>query len=232
MLNNVRTFAPSNKHIALSGASLLPKKENKMKTNSKINTKKLTTTALLTALAVVLQFIEISIPIMPSFIKLDFSDLPELIGAFAYGPLAGVLIAFLKNLIHLAVSQSGFVGELSNFLLGAAFALTAGLIYKKKKTKKNALVAGVAAAVVMAAVSLPLNYFIIYPLYYSILGFPEVAILQMYQLLLPSVKSIFQALIIFNVPFTFVKALISAVVTMIIYKPISPLLKGKAEAAK
>lgn len=192
----------------------------------------ITGTAMLTAVAVALQYIEISIPIMPSFIKLDFSDLPELIGAFAYGPLAGVLIAFLKNLIHLAVSQSGFVGELSNFLLGAAFALTAGLIYKKKKTKKNALVAGVAGAVLMAAVSLPLNYFIIYPLYYSILGFPEEAILQMYQLLLPSVKSIFQALIIFNVPFTFVKALISAVVTMIIYKPISPLLKGKAEATK
>lgn len=192
----------------------------------------ITGTAMLTAVAVALQYIEISIPIMPSFIKLDFSDLPELIGAFAYGPLAGVLIAFLKNLIHLAVSQSGFVGELSNFLLGAAFALTAGLIYKKKKTKKNALVAGVVGAVVMAAVSLPLNYFIIYPLYYSILGFPEEAILQMYQLLLPSVKSIFQALIIFNVPFTFVKALISAVVTMIIYKPISPLLKGKAEATK
>ena len=192
----------------------------------------ITGTAMLTAVAVALQYIEISIPIMPSFIKLDFSDLPELIGAFAYGPLAGVLIAFLKNLIHLAVSQSGFVGELSNFLLGAAFALTAGLIYKKKKTKKNALVAGVAGAVAMAAVRLPLNYFIIYPLYYSILGFPEEAILQMYQLLLPSVKSIFQALIIFNVPFTFVKALISAVVTMIIYKPISPLLKGKAEATK
>lgn len=192
----------------------------------------ITGTAMLTAVAVALQYIEISIPIMPSFIKLDFSDLPELIGAFAYGPLAGVLIAFLKNLIHLAVSQSGFVGELSNFLLGASFALAAGLIYKKKKTKKNALVAGVAGAVVMAAVSLPLNYFIIYPLYYSILGFPEEAILQMYQLLLPSVKSIFQALIIFNVPFTFVKALISAVVTMIIYKPISPLLKGKAEATK
>ena len=192
----------------------------------------ITGTAMLTAVAVALQYIEISIPIMPSFIKLDFSDLPELIGAFAYGPLAGVLIAFLKNLIHLAVSQSGFVGELSNFLLGAVFALTAGLIYKKKKTKKNALVAGVAGAVAMAAVRLPLNYFIIYPLYYSILGFPEEAILQMYQLLLPSVKSIFQALIIFNVPFTFVKALISAVVTMIIYKPISPLLKGKAEATK
>lgn len=187
----------------------------------------ITGTAMLTAVAVVLQYIEIAIPIMPSFIKLDFSDLPELIGAFAYGPLAGVLIALFKNLIHLAVSQSGFVGELSNFLLGASFALVAGLIYKHKKTKMGALIGGVAASAVMAAVSLPLNYFVIYPLYYSILGFPEQAILEMYQLILPKVKSIAQALLIFNVPFTFIKCLISVAVTMVIYKPLSPLLKGK-----
>lgn len=182
---------------------------------------------MLSAVAVALQYIEIAIPIMPTFIKLDFSDLPELIGAFAYGPLAGVLIALIKNLIHMAVSQSGFVGELSNFILGATFALVAGLIYKKKKTRGGAMLAGVCGALAMAVVSIPSNYFVIYPMYYSILGFPEQAVLGMYQALLPSVKSIFQALLIFNVPFTFVKALICAVVTMPIYKPLRPLLKGK-----
>lgn len=187
----------------------------------------ITGTAMLTAVAVVLQYIEISIPIMPSFIKLDFSDLPELIGAFAYGPLAGVLIALLKNLIHMAVSQSGFVGELSNFILGAVFALVAGLIYKHKKTKGNAVIAGVAGAVAMAVVSLPCNYFVIYPLYYSVLGFPEEAVFAMYQALLPSVKNMLQALLIFNVPFTFVKGLVSVVISLVIYKPLSPLLKGK-----
>jgi riboflavin transporter FmnP len=186
----------------------------------------ITGTAMLTAVAVVLQYIEISIPIMPSFIKLDFSDLPEIIGAFAYGPIAGVLIALLKNVIHLAVSQSGFVGELSNFILGATFALVAGLIYKRKKTKTNALVAGIIASVVMAVVSIASNYFIIYPLYYNVVGFPEEAILAMYQVLLPSTKSILQALLIFNVPFTFVKGLISVAVSMVIYKPLSKLLKG------
>lgn len=187
----------------------------------------ITGTAMLTAVAVVLQYIEIAIPIIPSFIKLDFSDLPELIGAFAYGPVAGVLIALIKNLIHMAVSQSGFVGELSNFILGAVFALVAGLIYQHKKTKGNAVLAGIAGAAAMAAVSLPCNYFVIYPLYYSVLGFPEPAVLGMYQALLPSVKNIFQALIVFNVPFTFVKALISVAVSLVIYKPLSPLLKGK-----
>lgn len=187
----------------------------------------LTGTAMLTAVGVVLQYLEISIPIIPSFIKLDFSDLPELIGAFAYGPVAGVVICLLRNLIHMAVSQSGFVGELSNFLLGAVFSVVAGLIYQRKKTKTGAFVAGLSGAVAMAVVSLFSNYFLIYPLYYSVLGFPEEAILGMYQALLPSVKNIFQSLLIFNVPFTFVKAMICVVLSMIIYKPISPLLKGK-----
>lgn len=189
----------------------------------------ITGTAMLTAVAAVLQFIEVSIPIMPSFIKLDFSDLPEIIGAFAYGPVAGVLIALLKNIIHLPFSNSMYIGELSNFILGAVFALTAGLIYKRKKTKKTAFIAGAAGAFAMAAVSIVTNYFVIYPLYYNVLGFPEEAVLQMYQVILPSVKSILQALIIFNVPFTFVKGLISVLISMVIYKPINPLLKGKKD---
>lgn len=182
---------------------------------------------MLTAAAVVLQYIEIAIPIMPSFIKLDFSDLPALLGAFAYGPVAGILIELLKNVIHLAVSQSGFVGELSNFILGAVFVGVAGLIYKKKKSRAGAFIGGIVGALAMAIVSVPSNYFIIYPMYYSILGFPEPAVLGMYQALLPSTKSILQALLTFNLPFTFVKGLISAIVTMPIYKPLRPLLKGK-----
>lgn len=125
----------------------------------------------------------------------------------------------------MAVSQSGFTGELSNFLLGAVFALTAGLIYKRKKTKKNAVISGVVASLVMAVFSVPLNYFVIYPLYYSVLGFPEQAVLQMYQLILPSVKNIFQALLIFNLPFNFCKGLICCAFAMVIYKPLRPLLK-------
>ena len=196
--------------------------QTKSKTNK---TRLIAGCGMLIAVAVVLQYIEISIPIMPSFIKLDFSDLPELIGAFAYGPVAGIIIALVKNLIHMAVSQSGFVGELSNFILGAVFAGVAGLIYQHKKTKKNAIVAGVVAALVMAVVSLPSNYFLIYPLYYSVLGFPEQAVFGMYKVLLPSVKNMVECLLIFNVPFTFVKGLISVAVTMLVYQPLRPVLK-------
>lgn len=185
--------------------------------------------ALLTATAVVLQYIEVPIPIMPQFIKLDFSDLPELIGAFAYGPVAGLLITLLKNIIHIAASSSVGVGELSNFILGAVFSVTAGLIYKRKKTKKNAFFAGFIASLVMAVISIATNYFVIYPMYYSIMGLPEPAILDMYQVIRPSTENIIQGLLIFNVPFTFVKGLICVALAMIIYKPLSKLLKGKTD---
>ncbi len=191
-----------------------------MKNKKKMNIRTITIVAMLTAVAVVLQYLEIPIPLLPSFIKLDFSDLPEIIGAFICGPLAGVLIALLKNLIHMAVSMSGFVGELSNFVLGASFALTAGLIYKCKKTAAGAAVAGILACFVMAVISLPLNYFLIYPLYFSVMGFPQDAILQMYQLIRPSTNSIFEALVIFNMPFTFLKGMISVIVTLAVYKPL------------
>ena len=98
---------------------------------TKNKTRLLAGCGMLSAAAIALQYIEFPLPIIPSFIKLDFSDLPELIGAFAYGPLAGVVIALVKNIIHLAVSQSGYIGELSNFMLGAVFSFAAGLIYKR-----------------------------------------------------------------------------------------------------
>ena len=195
--------------------------------NSKLNrTRLIAGCGVLIAVAVILQYIEISIPIMPAFLKLDFSDLPEIIGTFAYGPLAGCAITIIKNIIHMAVSQSGFVGELSNAILGCVFCLVAGFWYKNHKDKKGAIIGGILGAVAMAVVSVPSNYFIIYPMYYNILMLPEPVVLGMYQVLLP-VNSIFEALLIFNVPFTLVKGLIDVFFCTLIYKRISILLKGE-----
>lgn len=199
---------------------------NITKTKSRFNARFIAGTAMLSAVAFILQYIEIAIPIMPAFIKFDFSDLPALIGAFAYGPLAGVLIELLKNLIHCAFSQSATVGELSNFILGAVFVGTAGVIYKNKKNKTTALIGGVVGSVVMGLVCIPSNYFVVYPVYYAA-GFAEEAVLGMYQLILPGVKNILQCLFVFNLPFTIVKGLISTAITMLIYKHLSPILKGK-----
>ena len=120
----------------------------------------ITVTAMLSAISFVLMYFEFPIPIMPAFIKFDFSDLPALIGTFAYGPLCGVIICLIKNLLHLMDSNSMLVGELSNFILGAAFVIPAGLIYKFKKTKKSALIGGITGAVFMGVFCVFSNYFI------------------------------------------------------------------------
>lgn len=186
----------------------------------KSNLTKLVVTAMLAAVAVVLQYLEFGVPLVPSFLKMDLSDIPELIGAFVIGPVGGVIIALVKNLIHLLVSQSGFVGELANFILGAAFAFTAGIIYKYHKTKKYALLACIAGAAVMTAVSFPVNYFIVYPIYAQLFGGMD-TILKLYQAILPAADTLPKALLIFNVPFTLVKGLLCVAVTMLIYKPLS-----------
>ncbi|MGN0349662.1 MAG: ECF transporter S component [Roseburia sp.] len=185
----------------------------------------LTVTAMLSAVAVILAAFDFPIPfLIPSFIKMDLSELPALVGAFSMGPVCGVLICLIKNLIHLATTSTGGVGELSNFILGAAFVLPAGLIYRHKKTKKNAVVGSLSGALIMGIVSIFSNYILVYPVYYNFM--PKETILAAYQAIVPSVDSILQCLIYFNFPFTIIKGLLSAIVTLLIYKHLSPILKG------
>ncbi|SFL13556.1 Riboflavin transporter FmnP [Lachnospiraceae bacterium KH1T2] len=189
---------------------------------SKVRT--MTGVAMLSAVAYVLMFFEFAVPLMPSFIKLDFSELPALIGGFAYGPAAGVAICLIKNIIHLLNTQTGGVGELSNFILGAVFVFISAAIYKKMHSKKGAILGATIGAAAMAAVSLVTNYYIVYPIYTVFM--PMDAIIGAYQLILPSVKDLWQCLLVFNVPFTFIKGMCSVIVTVMVYKPLSPILKG------
>ncbi len=195
-------------------------------TQKRVNVRYLTVTAMLTAIAYILMFFDFSVPfIMPEFIKMDLSELPALIGSFAMGPLCGVLICLLKNVLHLAITTTGGVGELSNFLLGAAFVIPAGLIYKHKKSRKSALVGSLLGDLFMGVFSIVSNYLLVYPFYYNFM--PKEAILNAYQAILPQMKTILQCLICFNLPFTMVKGLLSVVITFLIYKHISPILKGR-----
>ena len=189
------------------------------------NVRYMTVTAMLSAVAFALMFFEFSIPfLVPSFIQMDLSELPALIGACAMGPWYGVIICLIKNLIHLLITTTGGVGELSNFILGAAFVLPAGLIYQRKKTKKNAVIGSVLGAAFMALLSVASNYFIVYPVYTAFL--PMDTILAMYQEILPSADTLLKCLVIFNMPFTFVKGMLSVIITLLIYKHISPIIKG------
>ena len=199
--------------------------------NKETNVRFIAVTGVLSAAAFVLMLIEIPVPMLiPPFIKFDFSDLPALIGAFAMGPLCGILIEFIKNLLHTFVSGSFGVGELSNFMLGAVFVGIAGLIYGLNRTKKGAVTGSLVGALAMALFSLPSNYFIVYPVYYNFM--PKDTILAAYQSILPSVKSIGESLLLFNVPFTFVKGMIDVAVTFLVYKKLSPILKGRQATAQ
>lgn len=197
----------------------------KTKKTKKQNIRAITITAVMSAAAYVLMMLDFSIPIMPSFIKLDFSELPALITAFAFGPLWGVLVCFIKNLVHLFFTSTMAIGEISNFVLGAIFVGVAGLVYKRKKTVKTALLSCVIGSAAMAVISVFSNYFIVYPLYYTVLGMPEAAILNMYQLIRPSTKNLFEAMVVFNLPFNLCKGLIDSVLCFIVYKRLSPALK-------
>ena len=189
-----------------------------------MNVRTITLTGLFGALSAVLMMISFNVPLMPSFIKMDFSELPALIAAFAMGPLSGAMACLVKNLINVMFSTTGGVGEFSNFILGCAFVIPAGLIYKRNKSKRSALIGSLIGAVFMAVFSVFSNYFIVYPVYSMFM--PIEAIIGMYHEIYPGINNLLQALIIFNMPFTFIKGLCSIIITFAIYKHISPIIKG------
>ena len=188
------------------------------------NIRKLTVTAMLAAMSSVLMFFSFSVPFMPSFIKMDFSELPALIASFAIGPLSGAAVCLVKNLVNLFFTTTGGIGELSNFLLGVFFVVPAGIIYKIKKDRLGAFIGSIVGAAAMAGLSVASNYFIVYPIYTKFM--PLEAIIEAYQAIFSGVTSLLDCLIIFNMPFTFLKGLCSVAITFLIYKHISPIIKG------
>lgn len=194
-----------------------------MSKTTSVNTRKIAVTALLGAAATILMFLSFPLPfLIPPFIKMDFSELPALLAAFSMGPLSGVAVCLIKNLINVLFTTTGGVGELCNFLMGVCFVLPAGWIYKLKKNRGGALLASVAGAVAMAVLCIPINYFISYPAYTLVM--PLDTIIGAYQDLMPSVNGLLACLVIFNMPFTLLKGILDVVLAFLIYKPLSPLL--------
>ena len=198
-----------------------------MVTQSKRNVqiRAMVVTAILAAMSYILAMMSFSVPFMPSFIKLDVSELPALIGSFSLGPVYGVLICLIKNLLGLMNSSTNGIGELSNFLLGAMFVFPAGLLYQRNKTRKGAIIGSLIGAICMAVGSVFTNIFVVYPIYYNFMA--KEAILSAYQLIVPAMKSVEQSIICFNMPFTFMKAMLSVLISLLVYKRLSPVIKGR-----
>ena len=190
----------------------------------KIMIRRIAACAILTAMAVLLMYLEIPLPFMPVFLKFDFSELPVLIGSFALGPVWGIVIELLKNLIHLPVTQTAGIGELSNFIAGTIYVGTAGFIYRKFRTKKGAALSMAIATLALAIVAIPVNAFITLPLYGSVMGYPMEAILETSAKVNPLVKDKLSLLLAVFVPFNLFKGIVVGFITFFVYKPISKLI--------
>ena len=195
--------------------------------NKKFTSRAIAATAMLGGCAAVLMFMSFPMPfLIPGFIKMDFSELPALIASFALGPWWGVAVCLIKNLINVTMTTTGGVGELANFLMGVAFVLPAGYIYRFKRNRAGALLGSVVGAIASAVLGFPINYFITYP-FYAATMIPMDTLIGMYSKLLGFVDTLEECLWIFNVPFTLLKGAIVTVLTFLVYKPMSGLIKGK-----
>ena len=194
-----------------------------MKNNNRFKTRQITGIAVLGALASIFMFVEISMPFVPPFLKLDISEIPALIGAFAFGPLCGILIELIKNLIHLTVSSSLGVGEVANFIIGSFFVGTAGYVYKHKKTKTGAIIAMASGTIVMTLIASLANYFFLIPFYAKLYHLSIDDLVGMAAKMNLFVKD-FKSMIVYAfVPFNLFKGLVVSIVTAILYKRVSHL---------
>ena len=181
-------------------------------------------TAMLAAVAYLLAFLEFPVPLSPSFARMDLSDLPALIGAFAFGPLSGLLIALVKNALQLLTTSTGGIGEIANFLMGASYVVTAGFIYGYRKTKKTALIACILASIVMGTAAALANYFILLPLFENFMPLDQ--LIASFAEFLPFIHTKLDVVLFNAFPFNLLKGLVIGGVTMLIYKKLTPVLKG------
>lgn len=202
-----------------------------MLTRSKIGTKMsiqtLVKISLLASVAAVLMYFEFPLFFAPPFMKVDISEVPGLIGGFALGPLAGALIVLLKLILKMFLKASTTlgVGELSNLIVSTVFVVTASTIYAKKKTFKRALISLIAATVAMAVVATVSNYFFIFPMYIKMMGKSAAELVQKSAGANPFVKDYLSLMLLSVFPFNIAKGTIVSIVAMLLYKPVSPILK-------
>lgn len=192
-----------------------------------MKTKKLVMAALLGALAAILMVLDFNVPLAPGFIKFDFSDFPVLIGGFVFGPVTGVLIAFLKIVLNLLFKPTTtmFVGEASNFLLSVCYMGVACLFYRKHRTKKGAVIGMALATVTTSLFAIASNILVMFPMYAKLFGMSMEQIVGMVSAVNPFVKDVTTMVIASLVPFNLFKYGVISLITFISYKKIEVILK-------
>lgn len=195
------------------------------RTKARYSTRNLTRLSLLSVIAFLLMYVEFPLAfIAPPFIKIDLSDMPALIGGFAMGPVAGITIELVKCILTFFVrgTTTGGVGELSNFIVGALFVGLSAKFYSKHRTYRGAVVGLLMGVIGMTLVATLSNYFVVFPLYGKIM--PMEAIINMGRAVTPRVKSLWDLMVYYIVPFNLVKGLIVSAATLALYKRVSHFL--------
>ena len=198
-----------------------------MNNKKKINTRMIAQIGMLGAIAVVLMLFEIPLPFAPSFYEIDLSEVPVLIGCFSMGPLAGVLIELIKIILNLCIngSMTAGVGEFANFVIGCALVLPAAFVYKKKKTKKGAILGLVTGTLFMTISGCFINAYVMLPTYAKAYGMPIEALVELGSAVNASITDLFTFVMFAVVPFNLLKGVLVSVIVLLIYKKISPILK-------
>lgn len=202
----------------------LTKRKNKELT--KVNT--MVKIGLLSALAGILMLVfKFPLPFAPAFMTVDFGDVPSLVAGFALGPVAGIITVVIKNLINIMFNgtMTAFVGELSNVIVGASFVGISAMVYKRHRTRKNAIIGLILGLLAMTLIATISNYFLVFPLYAKAFGIPIQALVDMTAKVNSNVSTFEGVMLFAVVPFNIVKGILGSLVTIFIYKYISNIFK-------
>lgn len=198
-----------------------------MNTKQLFTTKKMAIVAILSSMSAVLMLVSFPLPFFPSFYRLDFSEVPVLIGAFALGPIYGIMIEVIKILLNTILNGTitAYIGEIANLLIGISFVVPASIIYRANRTKKGALLSLLSSIMIMTTCAVVLNYFVLIPAYSAIANFPLEAILSMGSKINPLVVNKLSFVLFMTLPFNVLKGVLVSIILIMIYKNISTLIK-------
>ncbi|MEG1285234.1 MAG: ECF transporter S component [Romboutsia sp.] len=194
--------------------------QQSIKTNRVFTTSTLVKVGILSAIAYILMFISVPIPMLfPEFLKIDISDLPALLGGMSLGPVAGLTIAFIKNLLQFVTGMSTTVGvgEFANFLIGGSFVLILSIMYKSKRDLSSVIKGLVLGTIAMTIVGCLANYYIILPAY-ELVGWEIEAVVGMGQAINPRINGTWSFIFWIIAPFNILKAVIMSLLTVPLYK--------------
>ena len=215
--------------VAFISERLIEKKKNIKFSSEKTKINKMVLIAMLSAVSVVLMYFDFPMAfIAPSFYKLDFSEVPVLIGSFMLGPCAGVVIEAVKVILHFCMkgTTTAFVGDFANFILGCMYVVPASIIYHIKKTRKMAVVSLAIGGIILVIAGMALNAWYLLPKYSELYGLPMDTLIAMGTKVNASIKDVFSFVALAVAPFNVIKAVIDGVITVVLYKYLSHQLKA------